>query len=83
MLVIGAEKMSDFIDPTDRSISFLLGDAAGAIVIGAVATPGIGPTVWGAKGDGAPFIGMTASWIDVRDTGRGVPDASPGGTARV
>jgi 3-oxoacyl-[acyl-carrier-protein] synthase-3 len=67
VLVVGAEKMSDFIDPTDRSISFLLGDAAGAIVIGPSTTPAIGPTVWGAKGDGAPLIGMTASWLDVRD----------------
>jgi 3-oxoacyl-[acyl-carrier-protein] synthase-3 len=67
VLVVGAEKMSDFIDPTDRSISFLLGDAAGAIVVGPSTTPGVGPTVWGAKGDGAPLIGMTASWLDVRD----------------
>ena len=31
-LVIGAEKLSDVVDPTDRSISFLLGDGAGAVV---------------------------------------------------
>jgi len=72
VLVIGAEKMSDFIDPTDRSISFLLGDAAGAIVVGPSTTPGIGPTVWGGKGDGAPLISVTASWLDVRD-GAGFP----------
>ncbi len=30
VLVVGAEKMSDYVDPTDRSISFLLGDGAGA-----------------------------------------------------
>ena len=67
VLVIGAEKMSDYIDPTDRSISFLLGDAAGAIVIGPSDTAGIGPTVWGSKGNGAPLIGMTASWLEFRD----------------
>ena len=50
VLVIGAEKMSDFIDPTDRSISFLLGDGAGAAVIGPSDTPGIGPTIWGSDG---------------------------------
>ena len=27
VLVVGAEKLSDVVDPTDRSISFLLGDA--------------------------------------------------------
>ncbi len=73
VLVVGAEKMSDWIDPTDRSISFLLGDGAGAVVIGPSATPAIGPTVWGSKGDGAPLIGMTASWLDVRDRGAAFP----------
>jgi len=34
VLVVGAERLSDFIDPTDRSISFLLGDGAGAAIVG-------------------------------------------------
>ena len=34
VLVIGVEKLSDFIDNTERSISFLLGDGAGAAVVG-------------------------------------------------
>jgi len=67
VLVVGAEKMSDFVDPTDRSISFLLGDGAGAIVIGPSTEPAIGPTVWGSKAEGAPLIDMTASWLDFRD----------------
>ena len=33
VLVIGVEKLSDFIDNTERSISFLLGDGAGAAVV--------------------------------------------------
>lgn len=61
VLVIGAEKMSDFVDPTDRSISFLLGDGAGAVVVGPSDTPGIGPTVWGSAGQGH-LIRQTASW---------------------
>src|SRR5690606_16251773 len=40
-LVIGAEKLSDIVDPSDRSISFLLGDGAGAVVIGPSEFPGI------------------------------------------
>ncbi|GMA34124.1 beta-ketoacyl-ACP synthase III [Demequina litorisediminis] len=67
VLVIGAEKMSDYVDPTDRSISYLLGDAAGAVVIGASDTPGIGPTVWGSDGSGSRLIRQTASWLEVRD----------------
>ncbi len=34
VLVVGAEKLSDVIDNTERTISFLLGDGAGAVVIG-------------------------------------------------
>ncbi len=68
VLVVGAEKMSDFIDPTDRSISFLLGDAAGAVLIGASDTPGIGPTVWGSDGSQSHTITQTNSWIEVRDS---------------
>jgi 3-oxoacyl-[acyl-carrier-protein] synthase-3 len=67
VLVIGAEKMSDFIDPTERSISFLLGDGAGAVIVGPSDTPAIGPTVWGSKGEASALVGMTASWLDVRD----------------
>ncbi len=68
VLVIGAEKMSDFADPTDRSISFLLGDGAGAVVVGGADTPGIGPTVWGSAGQGH-LITQTASWRGAFDAG--------------
>src|SRR4029079_14292589 len=67
VLVIGAEKMTDFIDPTDRSISFLLGERAGPVVIGASSHAGIGPTVWGSDGSGADLIRQTNSWLELRD----------------
>jgi len=67
VLVVGAEKMSDYVDPTDRSISFLLGDGAGAVVIGASDHAAIGPTVWGSDGSGAGLIGQTNSWLDLRE----------------
>jgi 3-oxoacyl-[acyl-carrier-protein] synthase-3 len=73
VLVIGAEKMSEFVDPTDRSISFLLGDGAGAVVVGPSDTPGIGPTVWGSDGSQAQAIRQTHSWLDVRDADAGWP----------
>ncbi|MFD2839214.1 beta-ketoacyl-ACP synthase III [Populibacterium corticicola] len=66
VLVIGAEKMSDFIDPTDRSISFLLGDGAGAVIVGPSDTPGIGPTVWGSDGSRAEAISQTHEWSELR-----------------
>ncbi|MES2094234.1 MAG: beta-ketoacyl-ACP synthase III [Actinomycetota bacterium] len=66
-LVIGAEKLSDVVDPTDRSISFLLGDGAGAVVIGPSDTPGIAPAVWGSDGSKADAVGMNATLTDFRD----------------
>ena len=66
-LVIGAEKLSDVVDPTDRSISFLLGDGAGAVVIGPSDTPGIAAAVWGSDGSKADAVGMNATLVDFRD----------------
>jgi 3-oxoacyl-[acyl-carrier-protein] synthase III len=66
-LVIGAEKLSDIVDPTDRTISFLLGDGAGAAVVGPSETPGISPTVWGSDGSKADAVGMNATLVDFRD----------------
>lgn len=66
-LVIGAEKLSDVVDPTDRSISFLLGDGAGAVVIGPSDTPGISATVWGSDGSKADAVGMNHTLTDFRD----------------
>ena len=66
-LVIGAEKLSDVVDPTDRSISFLLGDGAGAVVVGPSDFPGISPAVWGSDGSRAGAVGMNATLIDYRE----------------
>jgi 3-oxoacyl-[acyl-carrier-protein] synthase-3 len=66
-LVVGTEKLSDVVDPTDRSISFLLGDGAGAAVIGPSDTPGIGPTVWGSDGSKADAVGMNHTLTEFRD----------------
>ncbi len=66
-LVIGAEKLSDIVDPADRSISFLLGDGAGAVVIGPSETPGIAPVVWGSDGSKADAVGMNANITEFRD----------------
>ncbi|MDD7943397.1 ketoacyl-ACP synthase III [Microbacterium sp. NE2HP2] len=65
--VVGAEKLSDIVDPTDRTISFLLGDGAGAAIIGPSDTPGIGPTVWGSDGSKADAVGMNHTLVEFRD----------------
>ncbi|MFP7833170.1 beta-ketoacyl-ACP synthase III [Marisediminicola sp. LYQ134] len=66
-LVIGAEKLSDIVDPTDRSISFLLADGAGAVVIGPSDSPGIAAPVWGSDGSKADAVGMNATLTEFRD----------------
>ena len=67
VLVIGAEKLSELVDPTDRSISMLLADGAGAVVIGASDHAGIGPTVWGSDGEKWDAIRMHASFGEYRE----------------
>ncbi|MGW0735656.1 beta-ketoacyl-ACP synthase III [Streptomyces sp. NPDC002851] len=49
-LVIGADKMSEVTDWTDRTTCVLVGDGAGAVVVEAAPEdeePGIGPVLWG------------------------------------
>ncbi|MEY4558029.1 MAG: hypothetical protein RL024_187 [Actinomycetota bacterium] len=67
VLVVGGEKLSDFIDPADRSISFLLGDGAGAAIVGPSDHPGISKSVWGSDGANWDKVGMTSSILDFRD----------------
>lgn len=62
VVVIGSERMSDVVDPTDRGTAFLFGDGAGAVVVGAAETPGIGPVVWGSTGEGHQLITYEHSW---------------------
>ena len=69
VLVIGAEKLSDVVSPTDRSISFLLADGAGAVVVGPSDHTAIGPTVWGSDGEKWETIGMTSSFEQYRNGG--------------
>jgi 3-oxoacyl-[acyl-carrier-protein] synthase-3 len=67
VLVIGAEKLSQWVDPTDRSTAIIFADGAGAAVVGPMAddddAPGIGPVVWGSDGDMADKI-----YIEDRDS---------------
>ena len=53
VLVVGAEKYSQWIDWTDRSTCVIFADGAGAAIVGPAArgaSPGIGPVIWGSNG---------------------------------
>jgi 3-oxoacyl-[acyl-carrier-protein] synthase III len=56
VLVIGAEKMTNWIDWSDRSTCIIFADGAGAAVVGPSETPGIGPIAWGSAGNLAERI---------------------------
>src|ERR1700728_2622611 len=59
VLVIGAEKLSQWVDWTDRSTCIIFADGAGAAVVGPTEEgepSGIGPVVWGSAGDQAHKI---------------------------
>ncbi|GHF88872.1 3-oxoacyl-[acyl-carrier-protein] synthase-3 [Amycolatopsis bartoniae] len=51
VLVIGAEKLTDVVDPVDRANAIIFADGAGAAVVGPSDEPGIGPVAWGSAGD--------------------------------
>ena len=67
VLVIGAEKLSDFTNPTDRATAFIFADGAGAVVVGPSKEQGIGPTAWGSDSDQRDAITMS-SWLDFKNT---------------
>ncbi|HET9894276.1 MAG TPA: beta-ketoacyl-ACP synthase III [Streptosporangiaceae bacterium] len=61
VLVIGTEKLSQWVDWTDRSTCIIFADGAGAAVVGPSddsddPEPGIGPVAWGSDGDMADKI---------------------------
>ncbi|MEV0583708.1 beta-ketoacyl-ACP synthase III [Nonomuraea sp. NPDC050310] len=58
VLVIGAEKLSQWVDWTDRATAVIFADGAGAAVVGPSDTPRIGPVVWGSSGDKAEVISV-------------------------
>ncbi|MGW8374805.1 beta-ketoacyl-ACP synthase 3 [Streptomyces sp. ODS28] len=56
VLVAGAERMSDWVDPGDRDTAPVFADGAGAALVTAAAHPGIHPTVWGSAPELADLI---------------------------
>lgn len=74
-LVIGAEKMTAWIDQYDRSTCIIFADGAGAVVVGLAADgepSGIGPVVWGSAGDQADKITIPEGTRALRQDGQAV-----------
>jgi 3-oxoacyl-[acyl-carrier-protein] synthase-3 len=66
VLVVGAEKLSQFNNPTDRTVSFLLADGAGAAVLGPSDEPGVSATIWGSDGSKWDAVGMDSTMTEYR-----------------
>jgi 3-oxoacyl-[acyl-carrier-protein] synthase-3 len=69
VVVVGVEKLTDWVNPEDRGTAFIFADGAGAVVVGPSDEPAIGPVVWGSDGNQKDAITMTQSLIDYRDNG--------------
>ena len=75
VLVIGAEKFTDWIDPTDRSTAIIFADGAGAAVIGPSTVdqgPAIGPVAWGSSGEHHAVIQIRDRTTFVEQEGQAV-----------
>ncbi len=71
-VVIGAEKLTDWLDWSDRSTCILFGDGAAAAVVGPSDEPGIGRPVWGSDGSAAGLITAPAPERLIRMDGQAV-----------
>jgi 3-oxoacyl-[acyl-carrier-protein] synthase-3 len=71
-LVIGAERLTDVTDLTDRSTAVIFADGAGAVVVTASDEPGIGPVAWGSDGDQHNAIEIAAGRSTMTMAGQAV-----------
>jgi 3-oxoacyl-[acyl-carrier-protein] synthase III len=56
VLVVGADLMTQLVDPDDRATAAVFGDGAGAVLMRGAAEGRIGPILLGADGDNADLI---------------------------
>jgi len=75
-LVISTERMSSWLDWTDRSTCVLFADGAGAAVVAPAVSPGdepgIGPVVWGSDGSQADLIKISNRSASLGQDGQAV-----------
>ncbi|MGI8665233.1 MAG: beta-ketoacyl-ACP synthase III [Jatrophihabitans sp.] len=72
VLLVGSEKLTDYVDLFDRGTGIIFGDGAGAAVISASDRPEIGPVTWGSDGSNAGAITTDPETITLRQEGQTV-----------
>jgi len=61
-IIVGSERMTDFVSEKDRGTAFLFADGAGAFVVTSSDKTEISNPVWGADGTLNDWICMTKDW---------------------
>jgi 3-oxoacyl-[acyl-carrier-protein] synthase-3 len=72
VLVVAAERFSGWLDMTDRSTCIILGDGAGAAVVGPSEQVGMGPVVWGSDGAQTDAVAIDERTRTFRQEGQAV-----------
>jgi 3-oxoacyl-(acyl-carrier-protein) synthase III len=67
VLVVGAERLTDVVEPTDRTTAFIFADGAGAVVVGRSDSEDIGPVVWGTDGARGEVLKLVPDYTEYRD----------------
>jgi 3-oxoacyl-[acyl-carrier-protein] synthase-3 len=62
VIVVGSERMTDFVSEFDRGTAFLFADGAGAFVISESNEYQISNSIWGSDGSLKDWICMTKNW---------------------
>jgi 3-oxoacyl-(acyl-carrier-protein) synthase III len=74
VLVVGADRMLDIVDPNDRDTASVFGDGAGAVVVTAVdGLSGVGPVVWGSAGARAAALEVRPTHFEAPSRGSARP----------
>ncbi|MEV6766575.1 beta-ketoacyl-ACP synthase 3 [Streptomyces sp. NPDC051105] len=71
-LVVGAERMTDWVDPMDVDTATVFADGAGAAVVVSADHTGIHPVVWGGDGEKASLIAIPDRHGSVTMSGQAV-----------
>ncbi|MEU6339029.1 beta-ketoacyl-ACP synthase 3 [Streptomyces cellulosae] len=72
VLVVGSERMSDWVDAGDRNTGPIFADGAAAALVLPSDQPGIFPVAWGSDGDQAALIAIPAGSGHMEMAGRKV-----------